>query len=161
MRYDRLYSVLACTVNRVGRVETLAEVDELLKEDQGWVRIPLHLFAPYWNTFLSLPCQLHGEYKSTEVATRQVVQSYKWVNDSPLEVCFNMVTRSGPCPSGGGNLLVWGKTGTILKHILKPEESHSGMRRQGISWYLGDVTWICFNMVNLVVDLFNTRYYNR
>jgi hypothetical protein len=47
MRYDRLYSVLASTVNGVGRVETLAGVDELLKEDQGWVRIPLHLFAPY------------------------------------------------------------------------------------------------------------------
>jgi hypothetical protein len=32
---------------------------------------------------------------------------------------FNMVKRSRTLPSGGGNLPVRGKTGTILKHTLK------------------------------------------
>lgn len=29
---------------------------------------------------------------------------------------------------------------TISKRALKPAESHSGMHRQGISWYQGNVT---------------------
>jgi hypothetical protein len=34
---------------------------------------------------------------------------------------------------------------------LKPAESHSGMHCQGMSWYLGDATLVCFCLANLGV----------
>ena len=47
MNYDRLLSVLASTVNGVGRVETLAGVNELPKGEQAGFDSPSIYLLPY------------------------------------------------------------------------------------------------------------------
>ena len=77
-----------------------------------------------------------------------------------------MVTRFETCPSGGGDLLLGGKTGTILKQIswlvserILNRGSEPLLRpKNGIVKIYGPSVYceVCFNMVAILYDVGKT-----